>query len=224
MYMVGVAKSAWHPVGRRLGTLFTWINKPFSRGRVDLASPDAAAPPRVEFALLSDQRDLDRLTDAVRRMAALLATPPLSEATDAPFASSLTGLARAVNAVALRNWLLTMPPALALDGPATLRRALIARVLAPGRTLAALLADEAALEDHVRRSVGPGWHASGTCRMGGADDPGAVVDPRDGRVHGVGGLRVVDASVMPSVPRANTNIPTLMIAEKMADGIIAADA
>jgi 5-(hydroxymethyl)furfural/furfural oxidase len=51
--------------------------------------------------------------------------------------------------------------------------------------------------------------------MGRADDPQAVTDPQ-GRVHGVAGLRVVDASIMPTVPRANTNIPTIMIAEKIA--------
>ena len=47
------------------------------------------------------------------------------------------------------------------------------------------------------------------------DDPGAVVDAA-GRVRGIDGLRVADASVMPTVPRANTNIPTIMIAEKLA--------
>jgi 5-(hydroxymethyl)furfural/furfural oxidase len=57
-----------------------------------------------------------------------------------------------------------------------------------------------------------------TCRMGADDDPDAVVDPA-GRVHHIGHLRVADASVMPSVPRANTNIPTIMVAEKLADMI-----
>ena len=46
-----------------------------------------------------------------------------------------------------------------------------------------------------------------------------VRDPRDARVHGIGGLSVVDASLMPTVPRANTNLPTIMIAEKMAAAI-----
>jgi 5-(hydroxymethyl)furfural/furfural oxidase len=56
--------------------------------------------------------------------------------------------------------------------------------------------------------------------MGSPDDPLAVTDAT-GRVRGVEGLRVIDASVMPEVPACNTNIPTIMIAEKMADVIVA---
>jgi 5-(hydroxymethyl)furfural/furfural oxidase len=59
-------------------------------------------------------------------------------------------------------------------------------------------------------------HASGTCRMGAAHDPRSVVDP-DCRVIGCSGLRIIDASVMPTVVRANTHLTTVMIAEKMAD-------
>ena len=56
--------------------------------------------------------------------------------------------------------------------------------------------------------------------MGAPDDPGAVTDPA-ARVYGVEGLRVCDASIMPCVPRANTNIPVIMMAEKLADAILA---
>jgi choline dehydrogenase-like flavoprotein len=57
--------------------------------------------------------------------------------------------------------------------------------------------------------------------MGRADDRDAVTDPQ-GRVRGLAGLRVVDASIMPAIPRGNTNIPTIMLAEKIAAEICAA--
>jgi choline dehydrogenase len=68
------------------------------------------------------------------------------------------------------------------------------------------------LLDHVV----DGQHPTGTCRMGRSDDPATVVDP-DCRVLGVDGLYVVDASVLPTVPRANTNLVTIMAGELMAD-------
>ena len=76
--------------------------------------------------------------------------------------------------------------------------------------------------DWVRENACGGWHASGTCRIGSEDDPYAVVDPSC-RVIGVRSLRVVDASVMPGVVSANTNLTTIMIAEKASDAM-AADA
>ena len=71
-----------------------------------------------------------------------------------------------------------------------------------------------ALRAHVARTTFAVYHPVGTCRMG--EDEDAVVDTQL-RVHGVEGLRVVDASVMPMVPRGNTNAPTIAIAERAAD-------
>jgi 5-(hydroxymethyl)furfural/furfural oxidase len=64
------------------------------------------------------------------------------------------------------------------------------------------------------------YHPTSTCRMGPTNDPTAVVDA-NGRVHGLEGLYVADASIMPFVPRANTNLPTAVVGEKIAAALIA---
>ena len=78
--------------------------------------------------------------------------------------------------------------------------------------------DDEAILDAVARNAHSGYHPVGTCKMGVDTDPMAAVD-KDLRVRGVEGLRVVDASVMPILVTGNTNAPTVMIAEKIADAI-----
>ena len=85
----------------------------------------------------------------------------------------------------------------------------------PGATEQALASD-AALDAWLLKTAGNAHHTSGTCKMGPAADHMAVVD-QYGRVHGIEGLRVVDASIMPNVTRSNTNATTIMMAERVAD-------
>jgi 5-(hydroxymethyl)furfural/furfural oxidase len=80
------------------------------------------------------------------------------------------------------------------------------------------LTDDATIDDWLARSVGDAGHISGTCRMGSVGDPEAVVD-LTGKVIGVEGVWVADASIFPTSPRANTNIATIAVAERIADGL-----
>ncbi|MBZ6078810.1 GMC family oxidoreductase [Microvirga puerhi] len=92
---------------------------------------------------------------------------------------------------------------------------LVIRELFPGP---GATTDEA-LAAHCRRTVKTNYHPVGTCRMGRETDPGAVVTP-DLKVRGVTGLRIIDASIMPTIPSGNTNAPVLAIADKAVDLII----
>jgi choline dehydrogenase len=78
--------------------------------------------------------------------------------------------------------------------------------------------DTAGLARSIRQRAGSYHHPVGTCAMGPHPGDGAVVDAR-GRVHGIDGLRVADASVMPAIPAANTNLSTIVIAERITQGL-----
>ena len=80
------------------------------------------------------------------------------------------------------------------------------------------LASDDALDEWMRREVTTGQHISCTCKMGPSSDPMAVVD-QQGNVHGIQGLRVADASIMPNCIRANTNVTTMMIGERVSEFI-----
>lgn len=138
---------------------------PASRGWVRPGGPDAGDPPRIQYNLLAESADRERLATGMVRARALLSAP-------------------------------------ALD-------ALAGRYCRP--------ADDADPRADLRARASTTYHAVGTCRMGIGHD--AVVDPAL-RVRGLRGLRVVDASIMPAIPRANTQATTAMIAERAADLIL----
>ena len=85
----------------------------------------------------------------------------------------------------------------------------------PMAEASAALGTTAAAADYVRRTVSHYVHPVGTARMGPVGDAGAVVD-QHGCLHQIEGLRVADASIMPTIPRANTNLTCIMIGERIA--------
>ncbi len=145
------------------------VMRVFSHGEVRLRSPDPLDDPVVEFRMLSDQRDLVRLRDAVRRMIDIVRHPAVASIVDGVLALTTS-----------------------IDE----------------------LDSDAAIDEWLWSTVNDYVHAVGTCRMGPRDDPAAVVDT-DCNVIGYDGLRVCDASVMPDLPKANTHLTTVAVAERL---------
>jgi choline dehydrogenase-like flavoprotein len=142
----------------------------FSRGEVRLQSLDPRIDPIVEFRMLSDERDLIRMRDALRRAWSVIGHSAVTAVAESMFSS--TG----------------SPDALPTDD---------------------------AIDAWLMQNVHDYVHAAGTCRMGSVGDPAAVVDTQC-RVIGFDALRVCDASVIPDIPRANTHLTTVAIAERVA--------
>jgi len=86
----------------------------------------------------------------------------------------------------------------------------------------AAVQDDSALADYIRQTVRTDWHPVGTCRMGRSNDPMSVVDETL-RVLGVQGLRVIDASIMPNIVSANTNAPTMALADRGLSLMLSSD-
>src|SRR5664280_1593914 len=205
-------------LGRQIATFNATIFKPASRGRVTLMSADAGLPPRIEFNFVGEKIDLLRLMDGFRRIVALVSSDPVRALCTTVFPVRFTDRIRLLNQLNRMNAIKAAMIAGVLDAVPALADAVFGRLTGRRIDLAALVNDNAALADYVRNNVAGTFHVCGTCRMGRADDSDAVVD-HSGRVRGMSGLRVVDASIMPVIPRGNTNIPTIMLAEKIAADI-----
>lgn len=173
MIMISMNISSMDDAGRASGRLIVDTFQTFSRGTLRLASPDVEHQPIVDLNMLSDERDLVRMNDGMRRLFNL-AKHPVFEAIAESIFSTVTGepFDEPQSDDELNKWLL--------------------------------------------EQIWDAQHPVGTCRMGAATDPRSVVGP-DCAVLGVEHLWVIDASVMPENPRANTHFTTVMIAEKMAD-------
>lgn len=211
------SRASGNALGSQLAMFSSILMSPASRGRVRLPTADtAAAGTIVEYNLLGDPRDQARLMDGLRRIVAYAAAPEIKGLSGSPIAPrSMADLGR-FNRPTLYNAVTGRFLSILFDAVPALGNWAVSTL---GTRLADLLHNSDLLTQYMRDNVMPLGHHSGTCRMGRANDPHAVVDHK-GRVHGLGGLRVVDASVMPMVPRGNTNLPVLMLAEKMADAIL----
>lgn len=167
----------YEEAGLAFGGISVNLWQAFSRGELRVVDPDPFAMPEIDERMLSDERDLIRMRDGVRRLCAIARHPAIQAISES----------------------IALGPGFSDIGMLGL----------------ADIADDRALDAWMLATVCDLWHLAGTCRMGAPDDPRSVVDPAC-RVIGVDGLRVIDGSIMPDVPRANTNLTAMTIAEHMA--------
>jgi 5-(hydroxymethyl)furfural/furfural oxidase len=218
MYINVQCKTSWSPLGRQVANLAPTLLKPMARGRVSLTTREAA-PPRAEFNFTGHELDLQRFMQGFRRAVDVLAHDKVRAMSGVTFPVKFNDRLRRLNRINTKNRVQStvisalidlFPP---LAGP-------IFSTLADRRVdLAQMVEDDAALAEHIRENVAGTFHPTGTCRMGAAGDRDAVTDTT-GRVRGFAGLRVIDASLMPTIPRGNTNIPTIMVAEKISAAML----
>ena len=217
MHIAIASRGGWHAVGRRIGALGCWVNKSYSTGRVRLSSvPDRHSD--IDFRMLSDPRDMTRLKAAFRlTVRAMVASKKQGAVLDI-FPTGYSPRIRELTRPNRLNGALTTIVGPLMDHSAAIRQLIMTYGVGTPHSASDLAADDKLLEEHLRERVGGNWHPCGSCQMGDPLDPMAVTDA-NGRVIGIEGLRVCDASIMPTVPCANLNVPVLMVAEKVAAAI-----
>lgn len=203
----------WDPLGHQLATFFPTINKPASTGSIRLNSSRTLD---IKFNLLDDPRDMDRMVACVKLLHALLNDTAVAPLVNVAFAPAFTPLTQALMQNNAKAQLLSAAGAAVLSGPDALRERALRDA---GTPLDQLIADEEKLRTTIKYSIIASGHVSGTCRMGDPADRNTVTDSRC-KLVGVDGLRVVDASIFPTLMAAGTNLSVMMAAEKAAAMIV----
>jgi 5-(hydroxymethyl)furfural/furfural oxidase len=222
LQMLILNKSSWHGLGESVAGLGVCLTQPFSRGTIRLASSDPHVLPVVSFRMLTEQADRERMIEGFGRAAALMLDPEVRALRNETFAAGYSRVVRRLNEPGVSNVVVTKALAKMLDGPAALRKSMLRWGIASGDVGEARLSDQGWIADTVRSRTFGTYHPAGSCALGAPGNDDAVVDPRT-RVMGIEGLRVVDASIMPRIPRGNTNLPVMMIAERAAALILEDD-
>ncbi len=218
LFLYFIGRISPRSFGTGMGMIATAIYTPFSRGSVRLVSAEPDVPPEIFQRLLTDPRDRQRMVIVARYAEALIAEPALRDCYEEAYLLPRDPPLKLVNGVGAFGSLKALAASAVLRAPSSVRRSILNRAIRPGRLVAGQRDIRPLSEDEILAATGTMFHPASTCAMGGKDNRMAVTDP-ECRVYGVDGLRVADASVMPSVPTANTNIPTVMIAERAADFI-----
>lgn len=211
--------ASWHGTGANVGALAVCLMKPAARGTVRLDPADPWGNPRLTFLANASAADDQRLRAGVDIACSLMASEQVRGVRNEVFASGYSAVVRRLNGPGAISSVVSEVLAHLLDGPPALRRSVIRAGIARGGVSESRLGRERWKDALVRNRPIWTYHPVGTCAMGADNDDSTVVDPR-GRVLGVDGLSVIDASIMPAIPRANTCLPVLMLAERAADWLV----
>lgn len=189
-----------------LGMIAVALYSPFSRGRVSLANGTGTV--KIDMALLEDSRDRERMITAVKIARDLMTDPLVQAVTNETFLLPPALPIKSLSQPGLKSDLFSLALSMLLDTNGSIRRFALGRRIGAGRFLGALK-DDGAFDELVVASATSMAHPAGTCALG------SVVDASTA-VKGAERLFVADSSIIPKVPRANTHIPTVMVAEKAA--------
>ncbi len=214
LFMIG--RVSGRDYGCDLAMFGAALYSPYSRGQVTLTSAQSGIPPRVEFRMFEDSRDPPRMLKAAQFAQSLLFSDAVAAAYKDAFLLPPVMSLQQFNRTGLAGGLMGLAIKAVLNAPPAVTRGILARRIRPGRWIANRHRHAPASDTELIAAAAPMAHPSGTCAIGRASDNMAVVDPHC-RVYGVENLRVVDASVMPRIPSANTNLPTIMVAERAAE-------
>jgi len=216
-------KSSWHGLGESVAGLGLCLQQPLARGRVSLRSSNPLALPEVAFRMLSEQTDIDRMKHGFAIACELMLDSSVRAVRNEVFAAGYSRVVRSLNRPGALMSLTTRLIASVLDTSPRVRRNLLRWAVASGDVRESRLNDSRWHAHTVsQRSFGT-YHAAGSCRMGSPDDPSTTVVDPDCNVLGVAGLSVVDASIMPTIPRGNINLPVMMIAHRYVDRALQTD-
>ena len=219
LYINVQSKTSWNSMGAQIGNLAPCLLRPKSVGTIDLNPNDIFSHPQIEFNFLDHPQDLERLKIAFIESVKILLDPKVKSCMGEPFPVRFTDRLRLLNEFTPKNARKANLLANFLDIFPWASDYVLSNLTGERLDLAKLIKDDEALTQHVLQNVAGLFHPVGTCSMGLKENNQAVVD-QNGLVHDVEGLRIVDASIMPNLMAGNTNIPTIMVAEKIAATII----
>lgn len=216
LMVFAIGRVSGRPWGPSVAMVGASVYAPFSRGHVTLNSPDIDVRPAIAFQFMSDPRDAPRMVQATRFAESLMMETPMKDTFSDAFLLPPIMALNQFDRPGVAGSIMAQAATLLLNAPPAISRWVLKRMLAPGRWIGNSKGRQALTDDEILGAVAPMGHVTSTCSIGRPDNPMAVVD-KNLRVYGIENLRVVDASVMPSVPSANTNLTTIMVAERASE-------